>query len=78
MNQALFAATLLDPTLPCPPGLTAWNGSDLTRRLAVHRNNVVVSLVDALADTFPVTQQLVGEDFFRTMARASSRTTRSA
>lgn len=70
MNQALFAATLLDPTLPCPPGLMAWNGSDPTRRLAVHRNNVVVSLIDALADTFPVTQQLVGEDFFRAMARA--------
>ncbi len=69
MSQALFAAALLDPTLPCPAGLTAWNGSDPTRRLAVHRNNVVVSLVDALADTFPVTQQLVGEDFFRAMAR---------
>jgi len=70
MSQAAFAATLLDPSLPCPVGLTAWNGSDPMRRLAVHRNNVVVSLVDALADTFPVTQQLVGEDFFRAMARA--------
>ncbi|TDP84568.1 putative DNA-binding protein [Aquabacterium commune] len=70
MNQASFAAALLDPDLPCPAGLTVWNGSDPTRRLAVHRNNVVVSLVDALADTFPVTQQLVGEDFFRAMARA--------
>ena len=28
---------------------------------AVHRNNVIVSLVDALADTFAVTQELVGE-----------------
>lgn len=70
MNPTSFTAALLDPTLPCPAGLTAWNGSDPTRRLAVHRNNVVVSLVDALADTFPVTQQLVGEDFFREMARA--------
>lgn len=69
MSQALFTAALLDPTLPCPAGLTARNGSDPTRRLAVHRNNVAVSLVDALADTFPVTQQLVGEDFFRAMAR---------
>ena len=70
MNQAAFATALLDPKLPCPAGLTAWNGSDPTRRLAVYRNNVVVSLVDALADTFPVTQQLVGEDFFRAMARS--------
>jgi len=69
MSQASFVTALLDPTLPCPAGLSAWNGSDPMRRLAVHRNNVVVSLIDALADTFPVTQQLVGEDFFRAMAR---------
>jgi hypothetical protein len=48
--------------------LIAWNGSDPARRFAVYRNNVVVSLIDALADTFPVTQELVGEDFFRAMA----------
>jgi hypothetical protein len=38
-------------------------------RFAVYRNNVVASLTDALADTFPVTQALVGEEFFRAMAR---------
>lgn len=74
MNTALpsvpgaFAAALLDPDLPCPPGLRAWNGSDPQRRFAVHRNNVVASLVEALADTFPVVQQLVGREFFRAMA----------
>lgn len=69
-SQAAFAAALLDPTLPCPPGLRAWNGSDPAVRLAVHRNNVLVSLIDALAETFPVVQQLVGEAFFRAMAAA--------
>lgn len=64
-----FAAALLNPDQPCPQGWVAWNGSDPTHRLGVYRNNVVVSLVDALAATFPVTQQLVGEDFFRAMAR---------
>jgi hypothetical protein len=39
------------------------------QRFAVYRNNVVVSLVDALADTYPVTQALVGTAFFRAMAR---------
>lgn len=63
-----FSAALLGPRLPCPPGLRAWNGSDVARRFAVHRNNVVVSLVDALADAFPVVQALVGEAFFRAMA----------
>lgn len=63
-----FAAALLDPTGSCPEGLTAWNGSDPTRRFAVYRNNVVSSLIDALAETFPVTRELVGEKFFRAMA----------
>jgi hypothetical protein len=67
-HQREFATTLLDPQRAAPPGLKAWNGSDPSARLAVYRNNVVSSLVDALADTFPVVQQLVGEAFFRAMA----------
>lgn len=63
-----MAAALLDPRLAAPDELRAWNGSDPTRRLAVHRNNVLSSLVDALADTFPVVQELVGEEFFRALA----------
>ncbi|HEY0823832.1 MAG TPA: DNA-binding domain-containing protein, partial [Ramlibacter sp.] len=63
-----FARALLDAQLPCPGGLRAWNGSDPARRFAVHRNSVVASLADALADTFPVVQALVGEAFFRAMA----------
>ena len=64
-----FATALLDPALPCPAGLVVWNGSDPASRFAVYRNNVVVSLVDALADTFAVTLATVGEEFFRAMAR---------
>lgn len=69
MSQSAFAAALLDPDLTCPAGLTAWNGSNPAQRFWVYRNNVIVSLIDALADTYPVTQELVGEDFFRAMAR---------
>ena len=72
-SQAAFAAALLYPARPCPPGLHAWNGSDPAARLAVYRNNVVSSLIDALADTFPVVQQLVGEEFFRAMAGVFAR-----
>lgn len=68
MDPADFAAALLDAERPCPAGLRAWNGSDPARRLAVHRNTIIGSLVDALADTFPVTQALVGDEFFRAMA----------
>jgi hypothetical protein len=67
--QREFSAPLLDPLLDCPGGLKAWNGSDPARRFAVYRNNVASSLVDSLADTFPVLQALVGEEFFRAMAR---------
>lgn len=68
MNNATFAAALLDPTAPCPPGLVTWNGSDAAQRFGVYRNNVTVSLIEALADTFPVVQQLVGQAFFHAMA----------
>lgn len=64
-----FTEALLNPLKDCPAGLRTCNGSDPKQRFAVYRNNVSVSLVDALADTFPVTQELVGEDFFREMAR---------
>ena len=66
--QAEFAAALLDAERPVPAGLCAWNGSDPARRFAVYRNNVIVSLVAALADTFPVLRQLVGDEFFDAMA----------
>lgn len=67
--QTGFARALLDPALPPPPGLSSWNGSDPSQRFGVYRNNVVVSLIEALAATFPVVEALVGEDFFRDMAR---------
>jgi hypothetical protein len=66
--HADFGAVLLAPTFQCPPGLKTWNGSDPAKRFGVYRNNVVVGLVDALADSYPVVQALVGEDFFRAMA----------
>ncbi|MDP2823474.1 MAG: DNA-binding domain-containing protein [Sulfuritalea sp.] len=68
-TQTSFADALLAPEPVCPPGLSTWNRSDPGRRFAIYRNNVMVSLIDALADSFPVTQELVGADFFRGMAR---------
>jgi len=68
-TQANFAQALLNPDLACPDGLRSWNGCNPATRFAVYRNNVMVSLIDALADTYPVVQALVGADFFRAMAR---------
>jgi hypothetical protein len=52
-----------------PPGLTARNPEETERRFAVYRNNVAVSLTEALASRFPVIQRLVGAEFFAAMAR---------
>ncbi len=65
--DALFDADGVEA--PCPAGLVSWNQSDPARRFSVYRNNVMVSLMDALAQAFPVTQELVGEEFFRAMAK---------
>lgn len=67
-DQHAFAAALLDPRKACPPGLISANGADPESRFAVYRNNVLGSLINALADNYPVVAQLVGEEFFRAMA----------
>lgn len=67
--QPGFARALLDPDMAPPDGLRAWSGA-VERRFNVYRNNVTVSLTDALATSFPICVRLVGEDFFRAMARA--------
>jgi hypothetical protein len=67
--QQDFARALLDPQQACSSGLVSANGSDPAQRFAVYRNNVLSSLVDALASTYPVLVELVGEVFFRAMAQ---------
>lgn len=66
---AAFAAALRDPAAPLPAGLVVPPGVRASERFAVHRNNVHASLIDALAERHPVTQALVGPEFFRAMAR---------
>ena len=64
-----FAAALLPANAEAPRGLHGRNRSDAGQRFGIHRNNVMSSLVRALEDGFPVTRLLVGEEFFRAMAR---------
>jgi hypothetical protein len=68
-NEAAFAERLKAEALALPPGLTSWNGAEPARRFAVYRNNVRGALVEAIAVRYPVVQRLVGEEFFRVMAR---------
>lgn len=67
--QAEFAAALSDPALPAPPGVRRQVKLPQSRRFDVYRNNMVVSLIEALEATFPVVQRLVGTDFFKAAAK---------
>ena len=67
--QAAFSAALLDPARPVPADVVGIGGTADRKRFAVYRNNVMVGLLDALQARFPVTARLVGEEFFRAMAR---------
>ncbi len=68
-EQTVFSQALFNPDQPLPDFIVGPAGKRAQKRFAVYRNNVMVSLVNALADIFPTTQRLVGEDFFRAMAR---------
>jgi hypothetical protein len=62
-----FSAGIASGVLP--PGLTTTAPDEAAQRFAIYRNNVTVSLIDALEQRFPVIRRLVGQDFFRAMAR---------
>jgi hypothetical protein len=68
--QKSFADAALDPSLRVPEPIKGAARAAPERRFAVYRNNVAAGLVSALAERFPVVQRLVGEEFFRAMARA--------
>jgi len=67
-SQSYFRAAVLDAGLPPPEGLTGPHGMPLGNRFNVYRNNVVMSLTEALQSSFPVVQKLVGEEFFSALA----------
>lgn len=67
--QAEFQFALLDPEVPVPMGVIGPDGVADVRRFSVHRNTIMVGLVEALEQRFPVTRRLVGEEFFHAMAR---------
>jgi hypothetical protein len=72
---AAFAPALLDPARALPAAVTGPNGKAAGRRYGVYRNNVTVSLIDALAAIYPAVQRITGVDFFRAMARFHIRAT---
>lgn len=67
--QAAYRDYLLTgDAAPLAPAIVA-DAFDAAERLAIYRNNFTISLTEALKANFPVTQQLLGADFFAQAAR---------
>ena len=67
--EGAFARAVLDASAAVPGPLARKAGGTPSRRFGVYRNNVYVGLIDVLANRFPVAARLVGDEFFRAMAR---------
>ncbi|MCG7494422.1 DNA-binding domain-containing protein [Thalassobius sp. Cn5-15] len=68
MSLTAFNDALLDPTADRPEGLSDSAGRPAGKRFDVYRNNVTVSLREALEAGFPATARLLGEQNFTAIA----------
>lgn len=65
-----FARALADPSLGPPTQTRGRRSEPDARRFAIYRNNIAMSLIAAIEARYPVSKRLVGDEFFRAMARA--------
>ena len=74
-SYTAFASALINPERATPAVVSGPKGKAAAKRYNVYRNNVTVSLIDALAAVYPAVQRITGVDFFRAMARSHIRAT---
>ena len=72
---AAFSAALLRPDRDAPALVSGPADKTAGKRYNVYRNNVTVSLIDALAAIYPAVQRITGVALFRAMARFHIRET---
>jgi len=68
VSQSDFTKAIFNADVASPDGLCNPEGTPAVKRFSVYRNNVAVSLSEALEVTFPVIRKLVGDEFFKAMA----------
>lgn len=65
-----FSKALLDPSIAPPTGVGQKNATKpAPKRFSVYRNNVIVSLMDALKAAYPSILAIMGEENFNKLAR---------
>lgn len=68
VDQTEFHDALLDAARAVPEGLQDGQGRPAGSRFSVYRNNVAVSLTEALEVSFPAIVKLIGEENFKKVA----------
>ncbi len=68
VSQTEFRGAIFDAARDRPTGLSDAKGQPAGRRFDVYRNNVAVSLNDALATGFPTITKLIGTENFQAIA----------
>lgn len=67
--QREFSRALLDATAAIPDGVIGPDGQPSAKRFGVYRNNVVVSLIEAVQLAYPTVQKIVGDEYFAALAK---------
>ncbi|OIQ42870.1 MAG: DUF2063 domain-containing protein [Roseobacter sp. MedPE-SWde] len=62
VDQATFTQAMMDATQDVPLGLVDHEGAAAGQRFSVYRNNVAVSLTEAMHSAFPVVAKLLGKE----------------
>ena len=69
IRTSQFSSALLNPDLETPKGVGEKDGTPAPKRFGVYRNNVVVSLIEALKAAYPSIANIMGEKNFQQIAR---------